>query len=152
MYYSSFRQQEKRRAVALDARTRFPDSPYSRMIGGVQDCIDGRCAKALKDLQAADAQLHEIRALSFLALAYASNEDFLRSAEALDLMRRVAGDCIMTDHVVYVSVVTYVNVGRGEEAKQVYMRFLEAFPGSSASSFMRKSQNVLMQAGLLTPS
>lgn len=147
--YRTFSRREERGIVAADARARFPDSPYTRLIGGAEDCIKGKCASALADLQFADSQLHEVEGLQFLAFAYAANDDFRNAEKTLDLLRRVAGDRTMTERLVYVSVVTYVNMGRGAEAKGIYTRFLQQFPASIQGNFMRKSRDVLTQSGHL---
>ncbi|BDU14897.1 tetratricopeptide repeat protein [Lysobacter auxotrophicus] len=147
--YRTFSRHEERGKVAADARARFPDSPYTRLIGGAEDCINGRGKAALTDLQYADSQLHEFQGLPFLAFAYAANDDFANAASTLDLLQRVTGGRMMEDRTVYTSVVTYVNMGRDADAVEIYQRFLQDFPQAFDSNFIRKSRAVLMQSGNL---
>lgn len=151
-YYATYQNRDLMVDLVREATQKYPDSPYSRMIIGVQSCrsgVAGKCADALSDLKFADESTHEIRLLPYLAYAYADAGDFKGAAAYLDQMHSLVGDRVLDDRIVYIGVVTYANVGRASDARELLSRFLALHPGMPETKSVQMAKEVLRQNALL---
>jgi tetratricopeptide (TPR) repeat protein len=146
-YYNTFDsgQEEKAKRLVADAKRRFPESPYTKMIAASEVCYEGSCAQALPDLMTTDAQLHQIRALPLLALAYADYGDFKSAAATFDKLKKEIGTAAPDDMSLYGAVVTYANVGRLRDAKAAFAEFEASNPNVHTSN-LDKAKEVIATA------
>lgn len=114
--------------IARRAKTRFSSNAYSRMIFGVDTCLHGSCRDAQNDLLYADQELHSVAALPYLAYSFADSGNFFAAAQCFDKLHEAHGLQALNDMVVYVGVISYINVGRGSDAQQLLADFLRLHP------------------------
>jgi tetratricopeptide (TPR) repeat protein len=146
LYGFNMRARDRNGAAALaeDAMARFPENPYSRLLRGVELCQHAHCRDAVDDLKYADEQIHNRMGLGYLMAAYADSGDFDAAIRCLDKFRAVAPVDAFDDLLVYVAVFTYAQAGRFEDAHAVYDRYVEKFPESKDSNYIRRARELLL--------
>lgn len=118
--YNTFESRDEMRSLAIEASSKFPQNPYSRMLAGVEACLDDACRSALPDLESAASSLREVRLLPFLSYAYTQQGRAAEAAKAFDtFLANGGGEHALSDLMVYVGVVAYANNGQSAEARQV---------------------------------
>lgn len=142
--YNTFSSRAEMKKVASVALRKFPDNPHSRMLSGVEACLENGCAGALPDLEQSSRELREIRVLPFLSYAFTQEGRPAEAADAFDTFLRNDGANALSDLVVYVGVVAYANVGRLQDARGILALGERAANGASPPNLV-KARSVMQQ-------
>lgn len=116
-------------------------SPYADLVSGIELCLQDRCPDAIPHLESANAALDNMMAQGYLAGAYAHGG---RWAEAGLLVERFAPRIGEADtFVFYISVATYLQLGRRSEADPLFAQYITANPLVGNDDFVKEARRIL---------
>lgn len=127
--------------IARQVAARAGGTPYAALIRGVEVCIRGECESAIADLEYANSSISNPTATGYLAAAYAYAGRHRDAEPLVDQIRPMAAS--VDDLVLYISVGTYLSVGRDQDAKAIAAAYFssngppETFAEKQAMSLLR---------------
>lgn len=101
--------------IADQATTRTGGTHYAALIAGIEECIRGTCESAISDLEYANSSINNPTARGYLAAAYAYAGRHKDAEPLVDQIRPLAAS--VDDLLLYISVGTYLSVGRRQDAE-----------------------------------
>lgn len=117
------------------------DDPYAQLIRGVEMCLQDNCAGAVPHLEIANTEIDVLMARGYLAAAYAYSG---RWGDAEVLVDEIAPEIAEVDLAVfYISVATYAQQGRREDARDIAAVFFSANKNIDDSPMLQDAKRIL---------
>ena len=136
-------QDEMRRINKVISDEGYSDA-YASLVKGIELCVEDKCADALPLLKAANEEVDLPIARGYLAAAYAYSGEWDASERLIDEISPHIADADML--VFYIGVATYVQVGRGDDARSLLGAFLQAHPDISETAMLQEAKRLASEA------